>query len=163
MTSTHTHLFENNCHNLSLPCSFEGHLGCFYSLIIKNSAKINILTNASVMENLSSLYLLCGKTQFFPILFFSCVFPLLFTQNASLLTLLVTKCVEVSPHNKQWILCDTSSVLENLTEFWYYLRGGSIPSHRLRDLSHGLPSPHASTSVASHKSRLSPVLLINEL
>lgn len=55
--------------------------------------------------------------------------------KTSLLTLLVTKCMECfSP--QQAILCDTSCATCNLTRLWHYLLGDSIRSWRLRVQSH---------------------------
>lgn len=76
-----------------------------------------------------------------------CASPLLSTQSTSLLTLLVTKCMECfSP--QQAILCDTSCATYNLTQLWHYLLGrqcqilkvkGSVPqdsSHLTSDINH---------------------------
>ena len=73
----------------------------------------------AVMENLSPVSLL-WSVSFTP------------HTNTSLLTLLVTKCRRgrVAPH--QAILCNTSWVSYNLTQFWHCLLGGRVRSRRWR-------------------------------
>lgn len=59
-----------------------------------------------------------------------CESPLLPTQNTSLLTFLVTKWVEIFPHNKQFSA--TPAVSYTLTPFWHYPAKDGVQSHRLR-------------------------------
>ena len=55
------------------------------------------------------------------------------------------------------LMCAFSSTTKQLTQFWQYLSGDSIRSHRLRAQS------HKTASDTRHKSRLSPVLLTDWL
>lgn len=79
---------------------------------------------------------------------------LLLTQNISLLTLLVTRCVGIFLHNKQ--VSHISWMFYNLTQSWDHLPRDSVRSYRLE--AQPKTAPPTPTSDASQKLRLSPVL-----
>ena len=92
----------------------------------------------SVKEKLR--FFLCRKkTHFLPTVFLSYVSPLLFTQNASLLTLLVPNTWRFSSTAGSSLQCQLLSC--KLTQFWHCLPGDTIGSHRLRAQSHMIPPP----------------------
>lgn len=90
---------------------------------IKTCLKKPIIFSSDIRKNLV-----------LPPVFPACVFPLLLTENTLLLTLLITKWVGVFSY--QITLCDTNWVSYNLTQFWHYVLGGNIRSHRLRTQSY---------------------------